>query len=158
MTYLPSDVQLWVVGHGPQNAVLREQTRGNARIQWLGRVSDVEKRKHLRAADVFCAPSTEGESFGIVLLEAMAAQTPVVASDIHGYRTVAREGHDALLVPPLDARALADGLLKVLDSKALAAEYRQRGILRAEEFSMRKLAEAYIPIYERAMSNYPFAI
>jgi phosphatidylinositol alpha-mannosyltransferase len=158
MTYLPPDVQLWVVGHGPQSATLRAQTEPNGRIHWLGRVSDIEKRERLRAADVFCAPSTEGESFGIVLLEAMAAGTPVVASDIHGYRTVAREGHDALLVPPLDAQALAGALRRVLDDVTVAGQYRQNGILRAEEFSMRTLAEAYIPLYERAMSNYPFAM
>lgn len=158
MNYLPEDVQLWVAGHGPQSPELRAHTAANSRIHWLGRVSDIEKRERLRAADVFCAPSTEGESFGIVLLEAMAAHTPVVASDIHGYRAVAREGHDALLVPPLDSKALADGLHNILDDKAVADHYRQRGIARAEEFSMRKLAEAYIPLYERALSNYPFVM
>jgi phosphatidylinositol alpha-mannosyltransferase len=158
MRHLPDDVHLWVAGHGPQSAMLRVQTSDNARIHWLGRVSDVEKRERLRAADVFCAPSTEGESFGIVLLEAMAAQTPVVASDIHGYRTVVREGHDALLVPPSDAAALAEGLRTVLDNAGSAERYRRHGIARADEFSMRKLAEAYIPLYERATSNYPFVM
>lgn len=158
MAYLPADVSLWVVGQGPQSAALREQYGSNARIEWLGRVSDIEKRERLRAADVFCAPSTEGESFGIVLLEAMAAGTTVVASDIHGYRAVARDGHDALLVPPNDARALAGGLANVLDSEALSSHYRAAGTSRAGHFSMRKLAEAYVPLYERAMSNYPFVI
>jgi phosphatidylinositol alpha-mannosyltransferase len=158
MQFLPDDVQLWVAGHGPQSAALRMHSSHDERVHWLGRITDVEKRERLRAADVFCAPSTEGESFGIVLLEAMAAQTPVVASDIHGYRSVAREGHDALLVPPLDPRALAVGLLQVLDDPAVADRFRDRGIERAEDFSMRKLAEAYIPLYERALSNYPFVM
>jgi phosphatidylinositol alpha-mannosyltransferase len=158
MQYLPSDVHLWVAGHGPQSAVLRAQYAHDERIEWLGRVSDVEKRERLRAADVFCAPSTEGESFGIVLLEAMAARTPVVASEIHGYRTVAREGHDALLVPPLDSVALAKGLAQVLDDNDTAERYRQNGIVRAEAFSMLTLAQAYLPLYERAMSSYPFAM
>jgi phosphatidylinositol alpha-mannosyltransferase len=158
LQFLPPDVRLWVAGHGPQSSALRAEYANDHRIEWLGRVSDVEKRERLRAADVFCAPSTEGESFGIVLLEAMAAGTPVVASEIHGYRTVAREGHDARLVPPLDARALADALSDVLRDKALADRYRDHGMARAQQFSMRTLAEAYVPLYERAMSNFPFAM
>lgn len=156
--HLPEDVQIWVAGHGPQSATLRAQTEKNKRIHWLGRVSDIEKRERLRSADVFCAPSVDGESFGIVLLEAMAAQTPVVASNIQGYRAVAREGHDAMLVEPNDSRALGEALARVLNDNVLAEQYRQHGIARAEHFSMRKLAEAYIPLYERAMGNYPFAM
>ena len=63
----------------------------------------------MRGADVFCAPSLDGESFGVVLLEAMAASTAIVASDLPGYRNVARPGDDALLIPPGDVAALADG-------------------------------------------------
>ena len=60
------------------------------RIEWLGRISDEEKFARLRGATVFCAPSLRGESFGVVLLEAMAAGTPIVASNLHGYANVAR--------------------------------------------------------------------
>jgi phosphatidylinositol alpha-mannosyltransferase len=156
MKYIPDDVRLWVVGQGPQSAALRTQYGADPRIEWLGRVSDVEKRSRLRAADVFCAPSTEGESFGIVLLEAMAAGTPVVASDIHGYRAVARDGHDALLVPPSEPQQLASALREVLDNADVAKSFRSHGRARAEHFSMTSLAEAYIPLYEQAISKYPF--
>ena len=70
----------------------RLATPGDGRIEWLGTISETEKIARLRGADVFCAPSLHGESFGIVLLEAMAAGTAVVAGDIPGYANVARQG------------------------------------------------------------------
>ena len=76
----------------------------------LGRVDDAEKQRVLERADVLCAPSLGGESFGMVLTEAFAAGTPVVASDIAGYRDVVRDGVDGLLVPRGDATALAETL------------------------------------------------
>ncbi|MBW3652698.1 MAG: flippase-like domain-containing protein [Actinobacteria bacterium] len=75
-----------------------------------GKCSDEQKLRVLAEADVLCAPSLGGESFGMVLTEAFAAGTPVVASDIAGYRDVVRHGHDGLLVPRGDATALAEAL------------------------------------------------
>ena len=79
-------------------------------VRALGKVSEERKQSELRRAEVLCAPSLSGESFGMVLTEAFAASTPVVASDIPGYRDVARDGIDSLLVPPGDALALAETL------------------------------------------------
>jgi phosphatidylinositol alpha-mannosyltransferase len=157
MKLLPADIRLWVAGQGPQTAALREATRGDDRIEWLGRISEPEKLSRLRAADVFCAPSIEGESFGLVLLEGMAAGVPVVASDLPGYRKVARDGSDARLVPPGDPNALAGAITDVLQDESLAESLVRHGDQRARQFSMIKLAEAYIPLYERAVSKYPFA-
>jgi phosphatidylinositol alpha-mannosyltransferase len=81
-----------------------------AGVTVLGRVSDAEKRAALERADVLAAPSLGGESFGMVLTESFAAGTPVVASDIAGYRDVVRDGVDGLLVPRGDATALAETL------------------------------------------------
>ena len=100
---LPADVRLWIAGDGPETASLQARYSHDARVEWLGRIDDHEKASRLRGADVFCAPSLRGESFGVVLLEGMAAQTPVVASDLPGYRNVARSGADGILVPPDDA-------------------------------------------------------
>src|SRR5260221_2051095 len=100
MRSLPADVHLWVAGDGPETRALQARHGGDERIEWLGRVDDDEKAERLRGADVFCAPSLRGESFGVVLLEGMAAQTPVVASDLPGDHNVARSGADAVLVPP----------------------------------------------------------
>ena len=94
---LDPDAVLWVAGEGPETAALAAATPGN--VEWLGRISDEELAARLRTAAVFCAPSLHGESFGVVLLEAMAAGTPVVASDIAGYRDVARHDGEAVLVP-----------------------------------------------------------
>ena len=70
---------------------------------------------------MFCAPSLGGESFGIVLAEAMAVGRPVVCSDIGGYRDVVRDGTDGLLVPPRDPEALAEALAGLLDNPARLA-------------------------------------
>ena len=115
MSLLPPDVHLWVGSDGPQTNELRAGSAGDPRITWLGRIDDAEKARRMRGADVFCAPSLGGESFGVVLLEAMAAGIPVVASDLTGYRAVARAGRDAVLVAPGDAGALAEALRAVLE-------------------------------------------
>ena len=107
MAQLGPEVRLWVASNGPDTERLREQTKADTRIEWLGRLSDEEKIARLKGADVFCAPSLHGESFGVVLIEAMAAGTCVVASALDGYRNVATDGVDSLLVPPGDADALA---------------------------------------------------
>ena len=144
---LPRDTRLWIAGDGPETAQLRAQHAGDPRIEWLGRIDDDEKAARLRAADVFCAPSLRGESFGIVLLEGMAAQTPVVASDLPGYRNVARAGSDALLVPPDDPHELACALRRVLTEPALRECMVTSGWQRAEEFSMANLARRYVDLY-----------
>lgn len=101
-------VQLTLVGAtAPEVAHMMLDDRG---VIALGKVSDTERLACLRAADVLCAPSLRGESFGMVLTEAFAAGTPVVASDIPGYRDVVRAGTDGLLVAAGDALALAQAL------------------------------------------------
>jgi phosphatidylinositol alpha-mannosyltransferase len=153
MQHLPSDVHLWVTGEGPQTAELRAAHGGDARVEWLGRVGDDEKAALMNGADVFCAPSLHGESFGVVLLEAMAARTPIVASDLDGYRNVARDGADAALVPPGDAVALAGVLARVLGDGAEARRLVTSGEARAEQFSMMGLAEAYVERYQRVLQS-----
>ncbi|MBI2705675.1 MAG: glycosyltransferase family 4 protein [Actinobacteria bacterium] len=149
MAFLPERVRLWVGGDGPQTDELRQRVAGDRRVQWLGRISDAEKAARLRAADAFCAPSLGGESFGVVLLEAMAAQTAVVASDLPGYANVARADRDALLVRPDDPQALAGALSRVLGEAKLRDRLVLAGERRAAEFSMDHLAERYIELYER---------
>lgn len=149
MTQLPPDVRLWIASDGPETEMLRSRSAGDHRIEWLGRISDEEKASRLRGADVFCAPSLHGESFGVVLLEGMAAGTPVVASDLPGYANVARADQDALLVPPGDAPALAAALRRIMDDRDLAAELVLSGEGRAATFSMDHLADRYLELYGR---------
>jgi phosphatidyl-myo-inositol alpha-mannosyltransferase len=151
---LPADVAVWVASDGPETAALQALHRGNRRIEWLGRISDDEKIARLRAARVACFPSLHGESFGVVLLEAMAAGTPVVASDLPGYRNVATHGADALLVPPGDPRALGQALTSLLADDLLAAHLRTGGDERVDAFSMSSLADRYCQLYEEARGLY----
>ena len=146
---LPPTVRLWIAGEGPETAALRAKSAGDPRVDWLGTITDTEKIARIKGADVLCAPSLRGESFGIVLLEAMAAGTVVVAGDIAGYRNVARPGRDALLVPPGDADALADAIDRVLSDGALSRRLVEAGLARAEDFSMGGLAERYLERYEQ---------
>ena len=95
---------------GPQTEELQTKYRGEDRLRWLGPVSDEEKISRIKGADVLCVPSLRGESFGIVLLEAMAAGTPVVASDLPGYRNVAVNGDEAFLVPPGEVGIIGKGI------------------------------------------------
>jgi phosphatidylinositol alpha-mannosyltransferase len=146
---LPSNVRLWIASDGPQTAELHARHGRDDRITWLGRITDAEKAQRLRGADVFCAPSLHGESFGVVLLEAMAAGTPIVATDLPGYSRVARPGKEALLVQPGDATELADALRHVLTDADCATELSEAGSRRADELSMDNLADRYLEIYRR---------
>jgi phosphatidylinositol alpha-mannosyltransferase len=144
---LPTDARLWMVGQGPQTGELKQRTIGNPRIEWLGRISDSEVASRLRGAEVCCAPSLHGESFGVVLLEAMTAHTAIVASDIPAYRKVTGDGRDALLVPPGDVDALAQALRRVLEERGLEEELAIAGEARAGDFAMDRLADRYVQIY-----------
>ena len=150
---LPADVGIWVGGDGDETSALKREFANNHRIEWLGRLSDLEKPARLAGASVFCAPSLGGESFGIVLLEAMSAGTPIVASDITGYSLVARGGCDALMVEPSNPNALAQALRTVLASGPEVQKRVERGIERAGEFSMDALADIYTEKYERALAT-----
>ena len=146
---LPPTVRLWIAGEGPETSALKARSAGDPRVEWLGTITDAEKISRLKGADVLCAPSLRGESFGIVLLEAMAAGTAVVAGDIAGYRNVARPDRDALLVPPGDSGALAGALDRILSDETVSRRLVEAGFERAEAFSMRGLAARYLERYER---------
>lgn len=146
-------VTVWVAGEGPDTDELTRATGGDDRFVWLGRVTDREKFARLRRAEVFCAPSLGGESFGVVLIEAMAAGTTVVASALDGYRNVATDGVDALLVEPGDPAALAVALRRAVGDRELAEQLRAAGTERAEGFAMSALADRYLEIYRHLLSQ-----
>lgn len=134
--------RLLIVGSGPQEREARRYvaTRGLQAVEFLGRVSDAEKAQLFRTVDVFTSPATGGESFGIVLLEAMAAGAPIVASDIHGYKGVVRRDREGLLVPPHQPKELAKAIARLLGDPDLRAEMSAAGRLRAEAFSWPRVA------------------
>lgn len=151
LSKLPPDVRLWIASDGPQTAELKTRFASDSRIEWLGRISDAEKISRMSRASVFCAPSLHGESFGVVLLEAMAAGTPVVASNLDGYRNVATDDETALLVETGNVASLASALARVLVDPRLAARLTANGREHAQRFSMDALADRYIEMYERAL-------
>jgi len=150
---LPPEVRLWVAGPGTDRSELRERYGGDDRISWLGEIDNQEKWSRLRAADAVCAPSLEGESFGVVLIEGMAAGTPVVASNIPGYRNVAPSGEEVALFPPGDAQELAKRLQEVLFSPELAERLVEAGDRTAERFSTGRLAERYLELFEPLLNG-----
>jgi phosphatidylinositol alpha-mannosyltransferase len=155
MAALGRDVRLWVAGEGPETERLRGRVAGDPRIEWLGPIDEDEKRARLRGADIYCAPSLRGESFGVVLLEAMAAGAAIVASDLAGYRRVARPDQDALLVPPGDPAALAEALGSLLARPARMAELTASGEERVQGFSMDRLADRYVELYRGVLTGRP---
>ncbi|CCM65034.1 MULTISPECIES: glycosyltransferase family 4 protein [Candidatus Microthrix] len=157
MKQLPQDVSLWVAGTGPLTDELQASTVGDDRIEWLGRLSDAERDARMAGATVFCAPAIGGESFGVVLLEAMAAGTPVVASNIPGYTNVGTHDRNALLAEPDDPTALAKALNAVLGDQALAKRLVVAGHQRANAYSMERLAASYEQLYRDAMARTPAA-
>ncbi len=151
MSHLPADVRLWVASDGPETAELKQAYGADDRIEWLGRISDAEKIRRLRSARAFCAPSLRGESFGIVLLEAMASSVPVIASRIDGYTNVATHDHDAVLVEPQNPRVLAEAIARVLADPRLSSRLVAAGVETAKKYSMDSLADNYVEIYRRAL-------
>ena len=146
---------LWVAGEGPQSEVQRRRHPESDRIKWLGTLSDTEVAARLRGADVLCAPSLRGESFGMVVLEGMAARCAVVASDLPGYRSAA--GGHAVLVPPGDVGALSRALGVALADAAEGSGQSSVDALKAAEahaggWSMESLAARYVDAYERAIA------
>jgi phosphatidylinositol alpha-mannosyltransferase len=143
------DLSLAVIGDGADRAELGLLGPERARVRMLGTVPNEDLPAYYVAADVFVSPAVGQESFGIVLVEAMAAGTPVVASDIPGYRDVVRDGRDGLLVPPRDPEALAEATARVLEDPALAARLSTAGPERASAFSWDAVAPRLEAVYER---------
>jgi phosphatidylinositol alpha-mannosyltransferase len=118
----------------------------------LGRVDDSEKQRVLEAADLLCAPSLGGESFGMVLTEGFAAGTPVVASDIAGYRDVVRDGTDGLLVPRGDATALAETLRDLWLAPERRIALGRGAAERAQRFAWPHVAREVLEAYTDAIA------
>ncbi len=143
-------VQLTLVGAGADDvAEVLEDQRG---VTALGKVDDATKERVLREADVLCAPSLGGESFGMVLTEAFAQGTPVVASDIPGYRDVVREDVDGVLVPRGDATALAEALRDLALDAPRRVALARAAAERADRFAWPHVADEVLDAYRDAVA------
>ncbi|HEY7756190.1 MAG TPA: glycosyltransferase family 4 protein [Actinomycetota bacterium] len=148
------DVQLVVVGDGrDRDAVGMLSEEDRRRVVMVGAVPHDDLPPYHAAADAFVAPATGQESFGIVLVEAMAAGLPLVATDIAGYREVVRDGVEGLLVPPNDVEALAASLRRVLGDADLASALGRAGRERARAFSWDVVTPRLEAIYERVRGS-----
>jgi phosphatidylinositol alpha-mannosyltransferase len=143
------DARLLVAGAGPKMREYRRYAglRGIRDVEFLGRVSDEEKARYFASADIFCAPNTGQESFGIVLLESMAAGVPLVASDIHGFKQVVQRNVQGLLVEPSNPRALAAALYKLAGNPELRHQMGEAGRQRAPEYSWQRVTEQIVNYY-----------
>jgi phosphatidylinositol alpha-mannosyltransferase len=141
--------KLVVIG-AERSDVLRYLTEPAAaqRIEALGRVSSDRLWRHLHESDLLCAPSLAGESFGMVLTEAFAAGTPVVASNIAGYTDVVTEGVDGFLVPPADPQRLAEQLQELSHQPRRLARMGEAALESAERFAWPHVAERVEAVYE----------
>lgn len=125
-------------------------------VVFVGSVADNELPRYYKTADIFCAPATGRESFGIVLLEAMAVGKPIVASNIDGYGSVLTHGAEGLSVPPKDEGGLAQALLLLLSDKTLQRQMGDRGRLKAQEYSWEKISQRVLNYYIRILSEPPW--
>ena len=149
-----SDLRLVVAGDGNDRSAVEELPPAvRERVVMLGNVPHDSLPPYHAACDIFAAPATGQESFGIVLVEAMAAGLPVVASDIPGYREVVRAGTDGLLVPPNDPRALAGAIGDLLDDPGKARGFAKAGPERAKRYSWTTVAREIEAIYREAIGE-----
>lgn len=142
--------QLIIAGEGPERRRLEALAAQDDKIIFVGRIDDETKRAWLRRVDALIAPSTRGESFGLVLLEGMASETLVVASDIEGYRDAA-SGH-ATLFTPASSLSLEEAIARALGSQSDAKLSAARHY--AEQWSMTSLMDAYDERYEIAQRQF----
>ena len=122
------------------------------RVAAMGRTGRDDKVREMGEAEVLCVPSLNGESFGLVLTEGMAAGLPIVASDLPSYRAVLQDGALGRLVPAGDSDALADALIRLLDDAALRARLRERGIQAVERYSWQTVVTQVLQAYEDALA------
>jgi phosphatidylinositol alpha-mannosyltransferase len=150
------NARLVVVGAGRALEHYRTfvRSRGTDDIVFTGEVSDEDLPRYYQSADIFCAPSTGQESFGIVLLEAMAAGKPIVSTDIQGYRDVVTHGQEGLLVPPRDSEALAGALIHLLADPDLRARLGAEGRRTAQRYSWGRVADEVLDFYAETVHRY----
>ena len=143
------DLIVLVAGPGDQEEQIKKiPNELLSHIRFLGMVSDEDKARALKAATVYVAPHTGGESFGIVLVEALAASTPVLASDLHAFRKVLEEGRSGRLFPTGDSEALGVTLIELLEDPAQREELVRQGNRRVRDFDWDYVVDDVIAVYE----------
>jgi phosphatidylinositol alpha-mannosyltransferase len=145
------DARLVVVGDGPLRDHYYRQARGIRNIAFVGAVLDGRAGYYANSA-VYACPTTKA-SFGITLLEAMACETPIVCSDILGFRDVVADGREALMVPSGDRNAIADAIVRVLDDPGLARRLGATGRLNALDYSWSRVTSQVLEVYQGVLGG-----
>jgi phosphatidyl-myo-inositol alpha-mannosyltransferase len=149
------DTRLIIVGRGPELGELRRFVHRHhlEDVFFAGRVDDLDKARFYKTADIYVAPSTGQESFGIVLLEAMAAGCAVIASDIHGYKRVVQRNVSGLLVEPRDPGVLADALERLIADPDQRCRLGDAGARRAREYDWQHVTGELVNVYESVIAR-----
>ncbi|MFH8408514.1 glycosyltransferase family 4 protein [Streptomyces sp. NPDC018019] len=143
------DARLLVAGRGDEEeAVAGLPAELRSRVEFLGMVSDEDKARLLRSVDLYVAPNTGGESFGIILVEAMSAGAPVLASDLDAFAQVLDQGEAGELFANEDADALAEAAVRLLGDPARLAELRERGSRHVRRFDWSTVGADILAVYE----------
>ncbi len=150
-------LRLLVVGrddkHQQEKMMAMVPPRLRPDLLFVGAVPQQDLPSYYASADVFCAPSLGGESFGIVLVEAMAVGLPVVCSNISGYRDLVRDDHEGLLVPPRDPEALAAALAALLDNPARRAALAEVACQTATSYAPDVVAGQVLEVYQGVLGD-----
>lgn len=153
------DIRLLVAGPGDVEQVRGQVPAGlRDHVELLGLVSEPDKARTYASGDVFCAPNTHGESFGIVLLEAMASGTPVVASDLEAFRRVLEDGRYGVLFPVRDAAALAGALADLLGDPGRRAAFSRAGRSAVSQYDWSEVTRQVVAVYETVVAASPVVV
>lgn len=145
------EARLVVVGDGPLREHYYKQANGDKDIVFVGAVLE-GRPSYYAHSSVYACPTTKA-SFGITLLESMACETPIVCSDILGFRDVVVNGREALMVPCGDRDALADALVQVLDDPGLAIELGTTGRQNSLEYSWERVTSRVLDVYQNVLGH-----
>ena len=153
------DLQLMVAGSGEQSELLEMAGPELApRLHLLGRISDQDKAVLLRSVDLYCAPNTGSESFGMILTEAMSANCPVVASDLDAFRAVLDDGAAGVLVPVADSAALAASIGSLLDAPVRRREIAAQARISVAKYDWPVVTSQVVKVYETVVAADPRSV
>ncbi|MAF86037.1 MAG: glycosyl transferase family 1 [Dehalococcoidales bacterium] len=150
------DSRLLIVGPGTRlrHKYERQVKRNGLKdVVFTGHVSYEDLPRYYKTADIFCAPATGSESFGIILLEAMAIGKPIVASNIDGYASLVTHGVEGLLVPPRKEKKLTQALISLLSDKSLRQQMGDKGKIKAKDYDWKNLAQRILDCYTSILNE-----
>lgn len=150
------NTRLIICGPGTRLRARYERWVAKNRLEdviFTGMVSQEEQPRYYRTADIFCLPATGQESFGLILVEAMATGRPIVATNIEGYARVVTQGEEGLLVPPMTVKPLADALLTLLTDKQRREQMGQKAIITAQKYEWEGIAKRVMDYYMKTIDK-----